>query len=109
MPSVAKNKNRNAFRGRTNHTDRDCNFTERDTGAGVNSLIILSKVRIIVAWFCGGGTRACSGNMCATHVLGKDTSNSCLVKALALKNEMTRQTTGQMYHPDQNDFRFDVE
>ena len=69
----------------------------------VNSLIILSKVRIIVARFCIGGTRVCSGNMCATHVLGKDTSNSCLVKALALKNEMTRQTTGQMYHPDQND------
>ena len=61
----------------------------------VNSLIILSKVRIIVA---NGGTHVCSGNMCATHFLAKDTSNSCLVKALALKNEMTRQTTGQMYH-----------
>ena len=71
----------------------------------MNSLIILSKVRIVVA---SGGTRVCSGNMCATHVLAKDTSNSCLVKALALKNEMTRQTTGQMYHPDQNDIWFDV-
>ena len=24
--------------------------------------------------------------------------------ACTQKNEMTRQTTGQMYHPDQNDF-----
>ena len=115
MPGVAKNKNRNAFRGRTNHTDRDCNFTERDTGAGgevinriilqtAETLIILSKVRIIVAWFCDGGTRMCSGNTCATHVWAKTHPIAVWSRRLHSKNEMTRQTTGQMYNPDQNDF-----
>ena len=80
MPSVAKNKNRNAFRGRTNHTDRDCNFTERDTGTGCEfthhtqqsthhcRCVPVTCVRPHVL-AKDGGTRVCSSaSTCVRHM-----------------------------------------
>ena len=93
MPSVAKKTKIEMHFVAERITQTEIATSQRETQElEVNSLIILSKVRIIVARFCMGGTRVCSGNMCATHVLAKETSNSCLVKALTIAEEMITVT-----------------